>query len=81
MLYCPGKNVTSHKLATVYHDYCKWYATLPSALRLGQNFTPAVLFAQYVTSPIFFVYAKLAQYALPLCDLAVVPTLHQAGIS
>ncbi|KAL3417145.1 fungal specific transcription factor [Phlyctema vagabunda] len=43
--YTPGENLTSTMLMDVYTQYLKWYEGIPSALRLGQNFTPAVLFA------------------------------------
>jgi len=45
-LYTPGSPVTGKKLLNVYTKYLKWYDSLPTALRLGHNFTPAVLFAQ-----------------------------------
>lgn len=46
ILYTPGREVTSRLLLPVYTDYLRWYESLTPALRLGQNFTPAVLFAQ-----------------------------------
>lgn len=48
MLYTPGKPVTSQSLNNVYTEYIRWYSEIPSTLRLGHNFTPSVLFAQYV---------------------------------
>ncbi|KAL2062109.1 hypothetical protein VTL71DRAFT_6375 [Oculimacula yallundae] len=45
VLYTPGKPVTSKSLNDVYTEYIRWYSEIPEALRLGQNFTPAVLFA------------------------------------
>ncbi|TVY34716.1 Nitrogen assimilation transcription factor [Lachnellula occidentalis] len=44
-LYTPGSPVTGKKLLDVYTKYLNWYESIPTALRLGQNFTPAVLFA------------------------------------
>ncbi|TVY91936.1 Nitrogen assimilation transcription factor [Lachnellula willkommii] len=37
--------VTGKKLLDIYTKYLDWYDSIPTALRLGQNFTPAVLFA------------------------------------
>lgn len=48
LFYAPGSNLTSTSLLQVYTRYLHWYDANPSALRLGHNFTPAVLFAQYV---------------------------------
>lgn len=45
-IYVPGANVTSQTLLNTYHNYLHWYESIPTSLRLGQNFTPAVLFAQ-----------------------------------
>lgn len=45
-LYTPGNLVTGKKLLDIYTKYLNWYDLIPTALRLGQNFTPAVLFAQ-----------------------------------
>jgi hypothetical protein len=46
MLYTPGTNMTSRTLIAIYTEYLRWYDSIPEALRLGHNFTPAVLFAQ-----------------------------------
>ncbi|PBP21844.1 fungal specific transcription factor domain-containing protein [Diplocarpon rosae] len=48
LLYTPGKPVTSRNLNKIYTAYIRWYAAIPDTLRLGTNFTPSVLFAQYV---------------------------------
>jgi hypothetical protein len=45
-LYTPGKEINSKSLLSVYTDYLQWYESLTPVLRLGHNFTPAVLFAQ-----------------------------------
>ncbi|KAB5514912.1 fungal-specific transcription factor [Coniochaeta sp. 2T2.1] len=45
VLHSPGKAVTSRELRDIYTDYLSWYDQVPDVLRLGQNFTPAVLFA------------------------------------
>lgn len=36
--------MTSRNLTNIYHRYIKWYDKIPSVLRLGDNFTPAVIF-------------------------------------
>jgi hypothetical protein len=38
--------VTSKSLLASYTDFLRWYDAIPAVLRLGHNFTPAVLFAQ-----------------------------------
>lgn len=45
MMYTPGKQVTSKGVLEVYRQYLHWYDELTDVLRLGHNFTPAVLFA------------------------------------
>lgn len=48
ILHSPGNPLTARDLLTIYTQYLNWYDRIPEALRLGHNFTPAVLFAQYV---------------------------------
>lgn len=45
-LYTPGEPITSKVLLRVYTKYLRWYDSIPTVLRLGHNFTPAVLFSQ-----------------------------------
>ncbi|KXX72886.1 Nitrogen assimilation transcription factor nit-4 [Madurella mycetomatis] len=45
MLHSPGKPLSSRDLLNVYTQYLNWYDRIPEVLRLGHNFTPAVLFA------------------------------------
>ncbi|KAI1850945.1 hypothetical protein JX265_007270 [Neoarthrinium moseri] len=45
VLHSPGKPVTSRDLLNIYTQYLNWYDRIPEVLRLGHNFTPAVLFA------------------------------------
>ncbi|KAI1077769.1 fungal-specific transcription factor domain-containing protein [Whalleya microplaca] len=45
LLHSPSKPVTSRDLLTIYTQYLNWYDGIPEVLRLGHNFTPAVLFA------------------------------------
>lgn len=45
ILHSPGRPVTSRDLLNIYTQYLNWYDRIPEVLRLGHNFTPAVLFA------------------------------------
>lgn len=46
ILHSPGRPLTSRDLLKIYTQYLNWYDKIPEVLRLGHNFTPAVLFAQ-----------------------------------
>lgn len=46
VLHSPGRPLTSRDLLKIYTQYLNWYDRIPEVLRLGHNFTPAVLFAQ-----------------------------------
>lgn len=46
ILHSPGRPLTSRDLLKKYTQYLNWYDRIPEVLRLGHNFTPAVLFAQ-----------------------------------
>lgn len=46
ILHTPGRPLTAYDLLDIYTQFMDWYDSVPVALRLGQNFTPAVLFAQ-----------------------------------
>lgn len=45
VLHSPGRPVGSRDLLNIYTQYLNWYDRIPEVLRLGHNFTPAVLFA------------------------------------
>ncbi|KAI8722620.1 Zn(2)-C6 fungal-type domain-containing protein [Fusarium sp. LHS14.1] len=45
ILHSPGRPLTSRDLLDIYTQYLNWYDRIPEVLRLGHNFTPAVLFA------------------------------------
>lgn len=45
ILHSPGRLLTSRDLINIYTDFLNWYDNIPEVLRLGHNFTPAVLFA------------------------------------
>lgn len=45
-LHTPGRPLSGPDILTKYTQFMNWYERVPVALKLGQNFTPAVLFAQ-----------------------------------
>ncbi|KAM0251931.1 hypothetical protein ACHAQJ_007946 [Trichoderma viride] len=45
ILHSPGNPLTARELLKIYTQYLNWYDGIPEVLRLGHNFTPAVLFA------------------------------------
>ncbi|KAL6857388.1 fungal-specific transcription factor domain-containing protein [Trichoderma novae-zelandiae] len=45
VLHSPGRPLTARDLLNIYTQYLNWYDRIPEVLRLGHNFTPAVLFA------------------------------------
>jgi len=45
ILHSPGRPLTARDLLNIYTQYLNWYDRIPEVLRLGHNFTPAVLFA------------------------------------
>lgn len=45
-LHTPGRPLRGPDVLFIYTRFMDWYDSVPVALRLGQNFTPAVLFAQ-----------------------------------
>ena len=49
VMHSPDRPLTSRALLHTYTQYLNWYDKIPEVLRLGHNFTPAVLFAQYVS--------------------------------
>ena len=46
LVHNPNRPLMAKGLLQVYTKYLIWYDQLPEALRLGQNFTPYVLFVQ-----------------------------------
>jgi hypothetical protein len=46
MLYAPRRALTSQDVLEVYARYLKWYDSLPRAMAMGENSTPAVFFVQ-----------------------------------
>ena len=45
-LYTPGRPLRVQRVLTAYTQYLDWYNAMSDELRLGQNFTPSVLFVQ-----------------------------------
>ncbi|KAI9648945.1 hypothetical protein NHQ30_001511 [Ciborinia camelliae] len=66
LFYAPGSNFTSNSLLQVYTRYLRWYDSIPTALRLGHNFTPAVLF-----SHMYYHYAILLLFR-PFIKLSLI---------
>jgi hypothetical protein len=48
VLYVPGRLLSKRDVLDIYTQYLAWYNSLPTALRLGKNSTPSVLFMQWV---------------------------------
>lgn len=44
VLHSPEKPLTSRDLLNIYTQHLDWYDRIPEVLRLGHNFTPAILF-------------------------------------
>ncbi|KAI7759094.1 hypothetical protein LZL87_013947 [Fusarium oxysporum] len=63
LLHSPRKPLTAQALLGIYTGYLDWYNGVPEALRLGHNFTPAVLFAHmyyhFATLLLFWPLVKL----------------------
>ncbi|KAH7204904.1 fungal-specific transcription factor domain-containing protein [Fusarium oxysporum] len=63
LLHSPRKSLTAHGLLGMYTEYLDWYNGVPEVLRLGHNFTPAVLFAHmyyhFATLLLFSPFVKL----------------------
>lgn len=45
LLHSPGRPLAARDLLSIYTQFLSWYDQVPEVLRLGHNFTPAVLFA------------------------------------
>ncbi|KAG5972602.1 hypothetical protein E4U58_006322 [Claviceps cyperi] len=60
-----SKQLTAKTLLHHYTKYLLWYDSLPEALRLGQNFTPHVLFAHmYYHFAIVMLFWPVAEYEI-----------------
>ncbi|OLN94080.1 Nitrogen assimilation transcription factor nit-4-like protein 8 [Colletotrichum chlorophyti] len=66
VLHSPGRPLTSRDLLGIYTQYLNWYDSIPEVLRLGHNFTPAVLFAH-----MYYHFAILLMFR-PLIKLKII---------
>ncbi|QPC59847.1 hypothetical protein HYE67_002078 [Fusarium culmorum] len=71
LLYSPGKPLTARGLLSIYTEYLDWYDRIPEVLRLGHNFTPAVLFVH-----MYYQFAILLLFR-PLIKLRII----ESGVS
>ncbi|KAL1840124.1 hypothetical protein VTJ49DRAFT_780 [Mycothermus thermophilus] len=72
MLYSPGRVLTSRDLLDIYTRFVNWYDGVPDVLRLGHNFTPAVLFSHmYYHFAILLLFRPLIK--LRILNSPVVP--------
>ena len=46
IIHVPSLPLTSKHVLQIYHKYLAWYDSVPATLRLGENYTPAVIFMQ-----------------------------------
>ncbi|KAK8141432.1 hypothetical protein G3M48_010529 [Beauveria asiatica] len=46
LFHSPEEPVTAKRLLDIYRNFATWFDNVPTALRMGYNFTPAVLFSQ-----------------------------------
>ncbi|KAJ0123814.1 hypothetical protein J7T55_012284 [Diaporthe amygdali] len=66
ILHTPGRPLTAPDLLSIYTQFLNWYDSVPEVLRLGHNFTPAVLFAH-----MYYHFAILLLFR-PLIKLRIV---------
>ncbi|KAG5930904.1 hypothetical protein E4U53_002062, partial [Claviceps sorghi] len=65
LIHNPSQQLTAQNLLHHYTKYLLWYDELPETLRLGQNFTPHVLFSHmYYHAAIVMLFWPVAQYAI-----------------
>ncbi|KAL2268827.1 hypothetical protein VTJ83DRAFT_3673 [Remersonia thermophila] len=66
LLYSPGRLLTSRRLLDIYTQFVNWYDGVPDVLRLGHNFTPAVLFSHmYYHFAILLLFRPLIKLRIP----------------
>ncbi|KAG7435385.1 Nitrogen assimilation transcription factor nit-4 [Fusarium oxysporum f. sp. raphani] len=66
LMHSPGKPLTAQCLLSTFTEYLNWYDGIPDILRLGQNFTPTVLFVH-----MYYQFAIL-QLFRPLIRLRII---------
>ncbi|KAG6042772.1 hypothetical protein E4U39_005462 [Claviceps sp. Clav50 group G5] len=65
LIHDPSQQLTAKTLLHHYTKYLLWYDSLPEALRLGQNFTPHVLFAHmYYHFAIVMLFWPVVEYEI-----------------
>ncbi|XMA13646.1 hypothetical protein WAI453_006437 [Rhynchosporium graminicola] len=66
ILYMPGLPLTSKHILSIYHRYLTWYDSVPGTLRLGDNYTPAVIFMHiYYQFAVLTLFAPFIRLRLP----------------
>ncbi|KAK4074661.1 transcriptional regulator family: Fungal Specific TF [Purpureocillium lilacinum] len=72
LLHSPVNSAAARDLLTTYTHYLRWYDQIPDVLRLGRNYTPAVLFTHmYYHFAILLLFR--ASIALRIVGSAVSP--------
>ncbi|PHH72150.1 hypothetical protein CDD82_6144 [Ophiocordyceps australis] len=66
VLHSPIHPLTAKELLSIYTQYLNWYGQVPEVLRLGHNFTPAVLFVH-----MYYQFAILLLFR-PLIKLRII---------
>ncbi|CEI70926.1 hypothetical protein FVEN_g9698 [Fusarium venenatum] len=66
LMHSVGKPLTARGLLSIYTEYLNWYDKVPEALRLGHNFTPAVLFVH------MYYHFAIMQLFQPLTNLSII---------
>ncbi|KAH7333527.1 fungal-specific transcription factor domain-containing protein [Rhexocercosporidium sp. MPI-PUGE-AT-0058] len=70
-LHTPSSNTISKPLLNTYSQYILWYDKIPDALRLGYNFTPAVLFAHlYYHFAILILFRPFVRPGITTADVS-----------
>ncbi|OAQ59285.1 fungal specific transcription factor domain-containing protein [Purpureocillium lilacinum] len=64
LLHSPSVPFTANQVLGIYTQYFAWYGRIPEVLRLGYNFTPAVLFVQYYHFAMLLLFRPLISYRI-----------------
>ncbi|KAH6976627.1 fungal-specific transcription factor domain-containing protein, partial [Ilyonectria destructans] len=82
VLHMPTKPLTARDLLSLYTQYLTWYDQTPEALRLGHNFTPAVLFAHmYYHFAILLLFKPLIKLRIIGSELSPREICVQAAVA
>ncbi|KAG5982006.1 hypothetical protein E4U55_002420 [Claviceps digitariae] len=80
LIHGPSQQLTAQNLLHHYTKYLIWYDELPEALRLGQNFTPHVLFAHmYYHTAIVMLFWPVAEHTIIGTELSPKHICAEAG--